>query len=246
MPATQFEETQSAAQVEGEGRRRAEEQAQALARENEQLRAQMQQEKQALEQREQELSQAELDTSTQGKQRQDAEGMVEQLRGELARVGGHLQAFNDDKQKLEHELGAEAARAQKLTLLTRDVALALSDPLATGEYSLDNEQGELVLRVPRDELLTNAAELKPEAKPVLDVLGRLMQSHREATLRVEDTSARGDAVRVSRLVAALGERGVSAERFQILPPDAVSPEKAAESAPPAGGVAEVTFGFNVP
>ena len=52
VPTAQFEETQSAAQVEGEGRRRAELQAQQLAAENEQLRAQMQQEKQALDERE--------------------------------------------------------------------------------------------------------------------------------------------------------------------------------------------------
>ena len=76
VPVTRFEETQSAAQVELEGRRRSEYQASQLEVENKQLRAQMQQQSQALDEREQALSQAALDSSTQGKQREDAEGMV--------------------------------------------------------------------------------------------------------------------------------------------------------------------------
>ncbi|HYQ16117.1 MAG TPA: hypothetical protein VEQ58_10175 [Polyangiaceae bacterium] len=244
VPATQFEETQSAAQVAGEGQRRAELQAQQLTAENEQLRAQMQQEKRALDERDEALSQAALDTSAQGKQRQDAEGLVEQLRGELARVGGHLQAFHDDKQKLEQELTAETARVEALAQLTRDVALSLSDPLATGEYTLDTDHGSLVLHVPREELLSEAADVKPEAKQVLDAVARLMQSHPAVKLRLEDSSAKGDAVKVARLVAALGARGVAAERFQSLASE--TEKTAAPAAEAAAAAPEITFGFSVP
>lgn len=226
VPATQFEESQSAAQVEREGRRRAEQQAQELGDENAQLRLQMQREKREIEERDQALSQAALDTSAEGKQRQDAEGMVEQLRGELARVGNHLQAFHDDKQKLEQALTTETARARALARLSRDVALTFAPPIATGEYTLDAEQSLLVLRVPRQGVLDAASEIKPEAAPLLDDVARLMQLHKQAKLRICDASAPTDPLRVAKVVAALGERGLAGERFDALDPEAVPTETA--------------------
>jgi hypothetical protein len=244
VPALQYEETQSAAAVEKEGRRRSEEQLQQLKAENEQLRAKMLAEKQASDERDQALSQAALDTAAQGKQREDAEGMVEQLRGELARVGSHLQTFHDDKQKLEQSLSAETAHGQALARLSRDVALSFSDPLATSEYSLDTAQDSLLLRLPRGDLLTDTAELGSDAPRVLDVVARLLKSHEQAKLRVEDSSAPGDAVRVQRVVAALTERGVAPERFVALAAADVAPDSA--PAPKPATTPEIVFGFSVP
>lgn len=238
VPATRFEEAQSAAQVETEGRKRSEQEVQALQAENAQLRAQMQQSAQALDEREQALSQAQLDSSTLGKQRQDAEGMVEQLRGELQRVGGHLQAFNDDKHKLEAALADDAARGRELSSLSRDVALALPEPLATGEYTLDPEQSAIVLRLPRAKLLNADGSVKPEAEPVLKAVTRVLQAHKTAKLRVEDSSAPGDALAVRRLVTALTERAVGAERFEPLLPEPGPAEKTDEP--------ELALRFSVP
>ncbi len=249
VPVTRFEETQSAAQVELEGRRRSEYQAAQLRAENAQLRAQMQQQSQVLDDRDQALSQAQLDSSTQGKQREDAEGMVEQLRGELARVGGHLQSFHDDRQKLEAELTTEASRGRALSRLSRDVALALAEPVATGEYALDAEQGAVVLRVPREKVLTDDGNLKPEAEPLLKAVSRLMQLHKEAKLRVEDSSAAADPIATSRLVTALTEHAVPADRFEPLATvdaaAAATGAGTAVAAPPAGA-AEIVLGFSVP
>ncbi len=238
VPATRFEETQSAAQVEMETRRRVEQQLQKAEAENAELRARMDAEKRALEQRDEALSQAALDSSTQGKQRQDAEGMVEQLRGELQRVGGHLQAFHDEKQKLETSLGAEAARGRALAALARDLALALPEPIGTGEYSLDPEQAAVVLRVPRSKALADDGSPRPEAEALLKAVSRILALHKTFKLRVEDSSAPGDALAVQRVVSALGERGVSAERFEPLLPDAGPAEKIDEP--------ELVLGFNAP
>jgi hypothetical protein len=259
VPVLQLEESQSAAQVEQEGRRRSEAQLAQTEAENERLRAQMREEQQTLEEREQALSQAELDTAAQGKQRQDAEGMVEQLRGELARAGSHLQAFHDDKQKLEQSLSAEAAHGEALARLSRDVALSFSDALATGEYSLDTEQGALVLRLPSDDLLGDNAELKPDAAPTLEILARVMRSHASAMLHVEDSAAPADALRVAPVVAALGARGVAQERFQspqaaqpaseTAAPAPAAPASAAPApaaAPPPTAAPEMRFAFSVP
>jgi len=258
VPVTRFEEAQSAGQVELEGRRRAEYQVAQLQAENQQLRTQAEQAARALDEREQALSQAELDSLTQGKQREQAEGLVEQLRGELARVGGHLQTFHDDKAKAEASLGVEATRGRSLARLTRDLALALAEPVATGEYVLDAEQGAVVLRVPRDKLLAEGGGVKPEAEPLLKAVSRIMQLHKQTKLRVEDASAVGDAVAVSQLVTALGEHAIGPDRFQPLAAD----EPAAASAAPAAfgaavsapGVeparpaqaAEIVLGFSVP
>jgi len=46
-----------------------------------------------------------------------------------------------------------------------------------------------------------------------------MQLYKDAKLRVEDSAARADAIAVERLVSALGQHGVAADRFQPLAAD---------------------------
>jgi hypothetical protein len=243
VPVTRFEETQSAAQVEMEGRRRTEYRLEQLQAENAELRARMQEQGVALEERELALAQAKLDSSTQGKQREDAEGIVEQLRGELARAGGHLQSFHDDKLKLEASREAEAERGRALSRLARDAALMLAEPIATGDYSLDPEAGRVVLRIPREKLLAEDGSLKPEAKPTLVAVARLLALHQLAKVRVEDSSAPADAIAASRIVGALAEQGVAADRFEPLaspPPAPADPSKLATSP------AQILLGFSLP
>jgi hypothetical protein len=246
VPVTRFEEAQSAAQVEAEGRRRDEQQIAQLKAENQQLRSQMQQDAKTLDEREQALSQAALDSSTQGKQREDAEGMVEQLRGELARVGGDLRSFHDDNQRLSAALDAAAARGRALSLLMRDIALSLPEPVATGQYGLDVDASGAVLHVPREQVLADDASVKPEAEPLLKAVARIMKLHQDSRLRVEDTSAKDDAIAVSRLVTALGERGIAADRFQPLVADAAPVALSATPAPAMSGSPEIVLGFSAP
>lgn len=252
VPVTRFEEAQSAAQVEQGGRQRAEAELAAQQAENAQLRARVAEQGVTLEQREQALAQAELEGSVQGKQRDEATGMVEQLRGELARAAGHLQSFQSDKQQLEASLPAEAERGRSLARLARDVSLLLAAPIAAGEYALDAEQGRVVLRVPREKILADDGSLKPEATPLLQAVARTLQLHAQSKLRLEDAAAAGDPLAVSRLVAALGEQAVAPERFEPLaaPPEQtlVAPAVPAPAPAPApsNGPAELVFGFSVP
>lgn len=243
VPVTRFEETQSAAQVEMAGRHRAERETAQLRAENEQLRASMQRQGASLDERGDALAQAELDKTNQGKERADAEGMVEQLRGELARVGGHLQAYHADKQKLEATLAAEAARGRALARLSRDVALSLPEPIATGEYRLDAEAQQVVLRVPREKLLAEDGAVKPEADVLLKAVARLLTLHPESKLRLEDAAAPADAIATSRVVAALAALAVPSDRFEPLAEaEAAAPATAAEKSPGT----ELVFGFSVP
>jgi hypothetical protein len=243
VPVTRYEEAQSAAQVELGGRQRAEYQAQQLKAENEKLQADLSARARELDARDEALSQAQLDSSTLGKQRQDAEGMVDQLRGELARVGGHLQAYGDDKQRLETELGTEAARGRELARLTRDLSLSLPEPLTTGDYSLDAEQGGVVLRTPRAAVLGQDGALQPSSATLLKAVTRILELHAQAKLRVEDAAAPGDAVAVAPIVAALGQK--LAERLDTSE-RAGTQTAAAAAVSPAQAPAEIRFIFSVP
>lgn len=241
VPITRLEEAQSAAQVEKEGWRRSEQELQELKAENLRLSGQIQAQGRVLEERDEALSQAELDRSVQGKQRQDAEGVVEQLRSELARVGSHLQSYRDDKQKLEAELEGEAERARELARLARDAALAFSAPVTTGEYGLDAAQDRVVLRVPREQLIASDGGVKPEALATLKLVARVLKLHPRSKLSVEDGAATPDPAVVGRLVEALGAQGALSDRIEA--PRARDPgaEKAA-----AGPDVDVSFGFSVP
>lgn len=241
VPVTRFEETQSAAQVELEGRRRAEYQVAQLKSEIAELRAQMQAQGRSLDERDQALSQAELDSTTQGKRRQDAEGMVEQLRGELARVGGHLQAYHADKQKLESAVDATAERGRELSRIARDLTALLAAPIGTGEYTLDAERDRIVLRAPRDKMLAADGGVSPESVPLLKAVARVMKLHARSKLRIEDSTAAADAIATSGLLSALGELGMSADRVEPL-----AAEEAPAVAPAGGAGAEVSFAFSAP
>jgi hypothetical protein len=257
VPVTQLEESQSAAQVETGGRQRAEAQLAAQQAENAALRERLAAQGATLEQREQALAQAELDGNLQGKQREEVAGMVEQLRGELARTAGHMQAFQADKQKLEESRAADSERSRGLALVTRDLALLLATPIATGEYSLDAEPGRVVLRLPREKVLAEDGSLKPEAAPLLKAVARTLQLNLASKLRVEDSSAPTDPLKVSSVVAALGEQAVAADRFESVAPETdaapaadASPTGETVAAPadvaaPAAA-AELVFGFSVP
>jgi hypothetical protein len=239
VPATRFEEAQSAAEVELAGRLRAEQRASALEAENSQLQAQMRQQTQVLDEREQALSQAQLDSTTQGKQRQEAEGIVEQLRGELARVGGHLQSFGDDKQKLTASLDKQMQHELQLARLMRDATLLVGEPLKTGEYTLDVERGEVVLRTPRAALLAEDGSVRPEAGALLGNVARVLSLHPSSKLSVHDSSAPADAIAVQSFVAALNKQGVGAERIVPLAVDGASSQ-------PGAGAAELVLAFSVP
>ena len=238
VPVTRFEETQSAARVEMEGRRRSEEQAQQLEADNARLRAQIEQTSRAVEERDERLSQAELDSSTQGKQQRDAEGMVEQLRGELQRASGHLQVFHEEKQKLQAELGNETERAKENARVTRDLSLALAEPLSLGTYTLDAATHGVVLRVPRSDVLSTDGAVKTDAGALLDQVAKVLSLHKTTKLRLEDSSAPGDAIAAAAVVKALTERAVSGERFEALAPDAAAAQPADEP--------EILFNFSVP
>lgn len=70
------------------------------------------------------LAQAKLVQDKTTTERDDAVSLVDQLRGELARVGAHLQEFSEQKRDLELALAEADARAKRLA----DTALGSAVP----------------------------------------------------------------------------------------------------------------------
>src|SRR5690606_13356251 len=97
--------------------------------ENERLRAELSSRRDALDDSANAMQQIQLEQDLANKQRDETASLVEQLRGELARVGAHLQQATEENRRLERELAdlrtrAEASERARLALVT-DVALAV-------------------------------------------------------------------------------------------------------------------------
>lgn len=111
VPVTRYEEAESAAQVEAEGRRRAALELEESRRRVMELEASLQARKAELDAKQRAVDEQQLASSISEKERDENASLVEQLRGELSRTGEHLRAFSDEKTRLERELEA-AQQAQ--------------------------------------------------------------------------------------------------------------------------------------
>ena len=249
VPATRYEEAQSAREVEQRGRMRAE-------AELEQTRAKLDAAIGELDQREQKLaatlqtvSESKLESSVAVKERDEATGMVEQLRGELARVGDNLRSYAEQKSDLEKSL--EAAQARKVSLerslaraeaiarLTRDLTSALGDRVTSGDVELDVRDGHLVLRAPSELWFDEVGALRTGMNGVLSAVSRALALHTDTALEVS-VPGRDSDKRAPTLGSALGARGIAASRVTIRPAAPAEPPTEAAPARDSGPV-ELTF-----
>src|SRR3954469_24034902 len=160
VPATRYEEAKSASEVELAGRQRAEAELRTAREQLAQATAELSQREQKLSETEQSVSESKLESSVAVKERDEATGMVDQLRGELARVGDNLRSYAEQKAELEKSL--QAAQARKLELerneaqtvslarLTRDLTSALGDRVTSGDMALDVRDGHVLLSAPSE------------------------------------------------------------------------------------------------
>ena len=160
VQATAYEQATSAAAVQAEGRRRlGEELAQksaellALRQERERLQAENARLSGELRRREGAMDQAELELVLAKQERTEEASLVQQLRGDLARVGSHLDVFADEKADLDAAL--QAARAENERLTTR-LATAVSEPGPEQPEGTD---------APADAAADEPADVEPAAAP---------------------------------------------------------------------------------
>jgi|GEM_PF-985553 hypothetical protein len=241
VPATRYEEAKSASEVELAGRQRAEAELRATHEKLDALSAELDQRQQKLAESEQSVSETKLENSVAVKERDEATGLVDQLRGELARVGDDLRTFAKQKADLEKSLDAAQARKAELeksdartvaiARLTRDLTSALGDRVTSGDVSVDVQNGCVVVSAPTELWFDEGAALRTGSDGMLAAVSRVLTLHQGSALELSvpgpDAGKRSTA-----FMAALGARGVSASRIKL----AASP--ASPGAPEATVVAK--------
>lgn len=148
VPMTNYEQATSAAEVEREGRRRSDAKLELATAKLERIEKERDQLAARLDEKESAVAQTAMDIVTTQKERDQQTELVTQLRGELARVGGHLEAFAGEKNglaqeleqaktKLEEQEGKIARLEAKLEL--QQAELSKLRPLAVSQTETDGE-----------------------------------------------------------------------------------------------------------
>lgn len=234
VPAVRYEEARSAAEVEAEAKRRVAAELEKARAENERLRAELSSRRDALDDSANAMQQIQLEQDLANKQRDETASLVEQLRGELARVGAHLQQATEENRRLERELAdlrtrAEASERARLALVT-DVALAVGAARLERAVRITSEGSAVVVRAKADTLfepesatpraaLTPLLErlLKPElsaqwsvrvreAEPDPELAPEIGEQRRERIRSALDRHGVGTFVRLERPVAGTPQK----------------------------------------
>ena len=254
VPATRYEEAKSASEVELAGRQRAEAELTATHAKLDAAQAELNQRAEKLALTEQSVSESKLENSVALKERDEATGLVDQLRGELARVGDNLRSYAQQKADLEKSL--QAAQARKLELerneahtvaiarLTRDVTAALGDRVLSGDVLIDVRDGHVVLSAPTEVWFNDDGTLRAGMDGVLAAVSRVLAVHTDSALELSLPGAAADK-RGPALVSALGSRGVAATRVKIALPVAAPLVQTADAAPKPAAPSSVELSFSV-
>lgn len=206
-----------------------------LARIDEALRAR----EQSLTAKEGDLAASKLDVQRVSTERDDAAALVEQLRGELGRVGENLHEYSDQKRELESALTEAEARAKRVDALAaasdekmavmRDLTLSLGEPLANGKVLLTATDGKPTLRLDAREAYGDKGQLSPQSSATLKRVGAVLAHHAGALASLAERSTnpsgpddRADHLR--QILDALTQAGVHADRVALVPAPLASSE----------------------
>jgi hypothetical protein len=253
VPAARYEEAKSASEVELAARQRAEAELLLTRGRLEAAATELNQREQKLAETEQSVSESKLESSVAVKERDEATGLVDQLRGELARVGDNLRSYAEQKADLEKSL--RAAQARKLELeaneahtvaiarLTRDLTSALGERVTSGELTIDVRDGRVLLSAPPELWFNDDGTLRAGMDDAVAAVSRVLTLHSasalELALPATDAEKRGPA-----LLSALSSRGVAASRMKLAPlMPAAKPS--ADAAPGKGPAPLIELSFSV-
>ncbi len=224
-----YDEARSALMVEQEAHRRTNAQLYALSQKVDQLQARLSERERQLEESAAQISAAELAATQADTERDEAVATVEQLRGELARVGDHLRTFADQKQSLSEALDGAETRAKRLeeleksvarnALIVRDVSVLLNEAIAMGEVELEIVEGRPLLRLEHaSSFVAGSGDLQPGTNAVASALSRALRARPEARVRISrraDDSAQATA-ELERIAKRLQAEGLAANRIEIV------------------------------
>jgi hypothetical protein len=201
---------------------------------------------QSLVAREGDLAKAQLEAERISREKTDAIELVEQLRGELGRVGEHLREYSGRKQELEAALGRAEARAKELeaaergiatkVLVMRDVTLALAEPVAAGKVVITTVEGKPTMRFDAAEVFSKGAEIKPNIVAALERVALAVAPRGDVHVELSDLSTEAATpedriARLERVADLFSGKGIGFERlgFAVTP----RPESPATPTPEA-------------
>jgi len=203
---------------------------------------------QSLVAREGDLAKAQLDAERISREKTDAVELVEQLRGELGRVGDHLREYSGRKQELEAALERAEARAKELetaergiatkVLVMRDVTLALAEPVAAGKVVITTVEGKPTVRFDAAEVFSGkGADLKPDIVAALERIALAVAPRGDAHLELSDLSTEAATpedriARLERVADLFSGKGIGFERLGFSVTPAPEAPKGAGTAPP--------------
>ncbi|HEY3253632.1 MAG TPA: hypothetical protein VGJ91_06775 [Polyangiaceae bacterium] len=242
VPAAQYEEAKSASEVELAARQRAEAELSLTRGKLDAASAELNQREQKLAESEQSVSESKLENSVAVKERDEATGLVDQLRGELARVGDNLRSYAAQKAELEKSL--QAAQARKLELerneaqtvaiarLTRDLTSALGDRVTSGELMVDVRDGRVLVSGSPELWFNDDGTLRAGMDDALAALSRVLTLHSASALELALPALAAEK-RGPALLSALSSRGVAASRMKLAPAVPSATPSAVPSATPS-------------
>lgn len=243
VPATRYEEAKSASEVELAGRKLAEAELATTRAKLVAAQDELRQRAQELAQTEQSVSQSKFENTVAVKERDEATGLVDQLRGELSRVGDNLRSYAEQKADLEKSLQAAQARKQALerseahtvaiARLTRDLTSLLGERVTSGDVLVDVRDGHVVVSAPPELWFNDDGSLRAGITSVVAAVSRVLSLYPSSSVELSLPPVAADK-QGAALFGALTARGVDASRMKLLPA-AVSPTVAPAKAlaPPA-------------
>lgn len=225
VPQSRYEEVRSAAVAQTAGSQRLQAELEGERARASALQAELDEQGRESENHSQSLAQSKLESEVLFKEREQNAAVIEQLRTELIRAGGHLHAYSEERTRLEGELSQVRAQTQAL----EPILLALGQELRSfgGPSDLGAtvavNDGALVLRVPAAALFEGVgAKPRPRLLALVERAAQLAQAEPRLVLRVRgaeparEPSENAARDRHATLAQSVRERGI-AERVQVAP-----------------------------
>jgi len=247
-----YEEAQSAAQVEREAHERADARAAVVEQSLAELQGSIARRESALAEQERRLAEADLNLKLANQERDASGQLVDQLRGELARVGDHLRVYSEQKQRLAEELRVaedrsrqldeKSQRVERVASVVRDLSLLEGPAIHAGSILVGSDGRDPVLSAPA-QALGSGATLSADAQRIVKALARLAElhpyTHFVISQPVSDSAASDPALLRALSEALIGE-GVASARVAVAMPEtpadaAIAPATARSEGSEAAG-----------
>lgn len=179
--------------------------------------------------REGELAQTKLEVDKTASEKEEAATLVEQLRGELGRVGDHLRDYSNKKKELEVALTDAEARTKRLelqeatvrdkVLVMRDLSYGLAEYVVGDKAVVTAVGAKPAVRLEAKSLFGKKGEVLQDTKTMLERIARAAGPRAAMRVQIVDRSE-GEkpeerTARLANLTAALSSKVLPRDRIDV-------------------------------